>query len=249
MLKEERLKFIIEELEKTDYVTISTLQKLLGCTEMTIWRDLKILNEKGLIKRVHGGAKLIDTKVQPTDIIHKQIILKNLDKKRVIAHKAASLIKENDILFISAGSTNELIVDYLDAKNFRIVTNCACIYEQYYNNPDVDALLIGGKFHKRQSSFLGPIANDVLSNMNFTKAFMGTNGISQNKCSASNDEEGVLYRIVLNNATEKYVLSDTTKFNKDAFYNFYSCDKLTAIITDEGQIENRELYESYTKLL
>lgn len=249
MLREARLKLILEELEKTDYVKIRTLQEHLGCTEMTIWRDLKVLSDKGLIKRIHGGAKKIDTKVQPTDIVHTQYILKNLDKKRVIAHKAAGLIKENDIIFISAGSTNELIVDYIDATNFRIVTNCACIYQQYYNNPDVDALLIGGKFHKRQNSFLGPIANDVVSSMNFTKAFMGTNGISSNKCSASNDEEGVFYRIVLNNASEKYVLCDTTKFNKDAFYNFYSCDKLTAIITDEGKIEHRLLYEGYTKLM
>lgn len=249
MLKEIRLKLILEELEKTDYVKISTLQELLGCTEMTVWRDLKILSDKGLIKRIHGGAKRISTKVPSKDIEYTQHVLKNLDKKRVIAHKAAGLIGENDIIFISAGSTNELIADYLTAKNFRIVTNCVPIYRQYYENPDVDALLIGGKYHKRQSSFLGPIANDVLNNMNFTKAFMGTNGISQNKCSASNDEEGVLYRIVLNNAMRKYVLCDTSKFNKDAFYNFYSCDKLSAIITDEGTIENRELYESYTILL
>lgn len=249
MLKEARLRFILEELESSDYVKISTLQEHLGCTEMTIWRDLKVLDDKGLIKRIRGGAKRIDTKVQPTDIVHTQYVLKNLDKKRVIGHKAANLIKENDIIFISAGSTNELIADYLDVPNIRIVTNCTCIYKQYYDNPDVDSLLIGGKFHKKQSSFLGPIANDVLSNMNFTKAFMGTNGISQNKCSASNDEEGVLYRIVLNNATERYVLCDTTKFNKDAFYNFFPCDKLTGIITDDGVIENRELYESYTKLL
>lgn len=249
MLKEIRLKLILEELDKSDYVKISTLQELLGCTEMTIWRDLKTLSDKGLINRIHGGAKRINTKVQPTDILYTQHVLKNLDKKRVIAHKAANLIVENDIIFISAGSTNELIADYLSAKNFRIVTNSATIYRQYYDNPDVDALLIGGKYHKRQGSFLGPIANDVLSNMNFTKAFMGTNGISQNKCSASNDEEGVLYRIVLNNAVQKYVLCDTSKFNKEAFYNFYSCDKLTAIITDEGHIEHRALYEGYTTLL
>lgn len=248
MLKEIRHQQILNLLDMYDTIKICELLEQLDVTEMTVWRDLKELEQNGMLKRIHGGAKRIAPKISPIKLhIDRQLL--NQDKKMLIAKKAAGLIKDQDIIFISSSTTNEMICENITAKNVRIITNSLTIFRQYCDNQNFETLLIGGKLDSLHSSFLGTIANDVVHGMSFSKSFMGTNGISQNNCSASNDEEGVLYRIVLNNSAQKYVVCDSTKFNKDAFYRYYSCDKLTAIITDDGEIENREVYEALTKLL
>lgn len=248
MLKDIRHQQILALLDMYDTIKISELFEKLDVTEMTIWRDLKELEQNGKLKRIHGGAKCIAPKMTPIKI-HTDRQMMNQDKKMIIAKKAASLIKDDDVIFISSSTTNELIYENITAKNVRIITNSIVVFRQYSNNHNYETLLIGGKLNNIRSSFLGTIANDIVNGMRFSKAFMGTNGISNNNCSASNDEEGEFYRIVLNNSSEKYVVADSTKFNTDAFYRYYSCDKLTAIITDDGEIENREIYENFTSLL
>ena len=248
MLKEKRMRMIMEILQKKEFVKVKELHNTLDVTEMTIWRDLKELEDKGAIRRMRGGAKWI-APINDGNLLHTKRMSLNLDKKKIIAKKAAALIEDKDVIFISSSSTNELIKEYIQAKDVCIVTNSLVIFRQYYMDLNFEVLLIGGKFHHAESSFLGSISNDFIGGMRFKKAFMGTNGIRDNSCFASNDEEGVFYRMVLNNTDERYVLCDTTKFNKDAFYRYYSCDDLSAIITDNGSIEHRELYEGYTKLL
>lgn len=247
-MKQARHQQILDYLDMRDTAKICDFLDLLDVTEMTIWRDLKELEKEGKIIRVQGGAKRVAHAMSP-NTFHEERMMLNHEKKKQIAKKAAALIKDYDVIFISSSSTNELIYENIKAKHVRVVTNSTCIYRQYYDNLNFETILIGGKLDNNHSSFLGTIANDTLSAMSFSKAFMGTNGISQNNCSASNDEEGVLYRIVLNNSNQKYVVCDTTKFNKDAFYRYYSCDKLTAIITDDGEIEDRDVYENLTKLI
>lgn len=248
MLHENRKRMILDILNEKKFVKTGELQKLLQVTEMTVWRDLKELENMGTIRRIRGGAELIHPR-NGDHILHTERLSLHLDEKRLIGKKAAALIQDKDIIFISSGTTNEFIKEYIRAKDIRIVTNSACIFRQYVEDPDFDAILVGGKFDRISSSFLGAIANDVINTMTFHKAFMGANGITLRACCASNDEEGMFYRIVLHHSTQKYVVCDTTKFNKDAFYKYYPCDKLTAIITDDGMIENKEEFEQETMIL
>ena len=88
-----------------------------------------------------------------------------------------------------------------------------------------------------------------IKNINFTKAFVGTNAVSNNKLYASNEEEGLLHKTILDNSIEKYILCDTTKFNTAAFFNFYDCNQLTAIITDDDTFENINEYQELCHLM
>lgn len=248
MLKVNRKNYILSKLKEHDYVKVSDLQEELNVTEMTIRRDLHELENEGLIQRVHGGAKSIQS-VGYMDLKHMARKQYNEDAKRMIAKKAASLIENGDVVFISASTTNEFIHEYIQAKDVRIVTNCLYIYFQYREDSRFEVILIGGKYDDKIESFLGALTNDWITNMKFTRAFIGTNGIYKNQLSASNDEEGLLHRIALENAHYKYIVSDSSKFNYESFYIFFRCKDITAIITDTITDQIREEYSKLTKII
>ncbi|MGX8852395.1 DeoR/GlpR family DNA-binding transcription regulator [Amedibacillus sp. YH-ame10] len=249
MLKGNRKAIILKMLDSKEFVKVTDLQKQLDVTEMTIRRDLKDMEEEGLLVRVHGGAMRNGEQIVYTELEHGDRKHTNEDKKREIAKKCSDIIQDDDILFISASTTNEYIYEYIQAKNVRIITNCLYIYFQFRKDTRFDTILVGGKFDDKIESFLGAIAIEVISKINFTKAFVGTNGICNNNLSASNEEEGWLHRQVLDNAKEKFIVCDSTKFQTDSYYNFYTCDKLTAVISNDSLNSDYSEIERYTKVI
>lgn len=248
LLKQNRKNIILSELDKNNFVKVTDLQKKLNVTEMTVRRDLKELESEGGVVRIHGGAKKRRSMAY-IDMQHDERNKINVEEKRIIAQKAASLLKEGDVIFISASTTNELLHQYITVPNIKVITNCLYIYYQYMTDPNFEVILIGGKYNMHLQSFLGAITLETLSKINFTKAFVGTNGISNNDLSASNDEEGLLHKTILDNSMERYVLCDSSKFNSDSFFNFYTCDKLTAIIVDNNEIKNIKEYRNIVNII
>ncbi|WP_187168503.1 DeoR/GlpR family DNA-binding transcription regulator, partial [Enterococcus faecium] len=109
MLTPERHQLIIDQIEKHDVVKIQELINLTNASESTIRRDLSTLEERGFLKRVHGGAaKLSDIRLEP-DMLEKSS--KNLHDKLKIAEKAASLLEEGDCIYLDAGTTTLHMID------------------------------------------------------------------------------------------------------------------------------------------
>ncbi len=250
-----RKKHILEKLDEHSFVKVSDLQRELGVTLMTVRRDLNQLEQEGYLVRVHGGAQKVEkdlpaiTTPNVWTLKHKDRRRLNADKKERIAQKAASLIQDNDIVFISASTTNERIAQYMKARNVKIVTNCLYIFFLFYKMEGVEAMLIGGRYDDFLESFLGTMTYEGLSKVSFTKAFVGTNAITDNNLYASNEEEGLLHKLALDNAGERYVVCDSTKFNTNAFFNFYDCRDLTAIITDRFEIDKILEYREITNII
>ena len=112
MLKEERHNIILENINRFGIIRVSDLTEKLQATEVTLRRDLKFLEEQELLVRIHGGARSKDSiHFEELSPIEKRSI--NMDKKIEVAKIAASLIEENDIIYIGPGTTNELIYDYI----------------------------------------------------------------------------------------------------------------------------------------
>lgn len=248
MKKSERLQKIADILEEKNVVMVNELQQLLQVTEMTVRRDLTLLEAEGKAERIHGGAKKADHATLE-QLPHKERIHEHYEAKNIIAKKAAAFIQDRDVIFISAGTTNELLKQYIDASSLIIVTNCLYIFEQYAKNDQYETILIGGKYNKKTESLLGNITLQEVSMMNFTKAFVGTNGIYNKKLCASNDEEATLHKKILEQARETYILCGSEKFGRDAFYSFFPCEDITAIITDQYPEQYGEELEKVTNIL
>lgn len=249
MLKKERLVKIIDMINKSGIITVNDIMQTLDVSDMTVRRDLDELENSGKLIRVHGGAQSLTYKMN-YELSHAQKKEVNVGVKLEIAQVAASLVNEGDTIFLGPGTTIELMAECINTKNIRIITNSYPVFEKLQNNTSIQVILIGGVYRNQTGSFIGTIANSVLQNLKFTKAFIGSNGIHNNAVSTYSVEEGEVQRIALNNANKKFLLADFDKLNKDDFYVFYSLYDIDTLITDITV--NPEIithYSQYTHVL
>lgn len=248
MLREQRHELILEELKKFGIIKVSDLTQTLKTTEMTVRRDLKYLEDRGLLIRIHGGAKSKESKFEELSPHEKRNI--NADKKIEVAKIAANLIKDNDIVYIGPGTTTEAMYDYITASQVKVITNCLNIFEKFRYDDKFELILIGGRLREKTSTFVGSLTNDMLVRMRVKLAFIGTNGVQDNHVTTSNEEEGQSQRIILNNSVERYLLCDSSKIDKEDFYALYKLEDMTALVTDHDLDENlKKKYSKYCKIL
>lgn len=249
MLKEERQQFILEKLNKSGIIKVADLTDELEATEMTIRRDLRFLEERGLLIRIHGGAKLKEyIRFEELSPSEKRSI--NTKHKIEVARIAASLINDNDNIYIGPGTTTEYMYDYIEARNVKVITNCLNIFEKFKDDDRFEVILIGGRLRKRTSTFVGAFANEALSKIRVKMSFIGANGISGNDIMTSNEEEGESQRIIINNSMERYLVCDCNKIEKEDFYTLYKLDDITALVTNEClDKELKDKYSNYCKII
>lgn len=248
-MKEGRHRVILQELDQQGVVSVKKLKELLDVTDMTIRRDLIDLEKQGLLTRVHGGAHK-KVKNGLNEASHTEKTMLNIEEKRTIAQKCANLIFSGDTVFIGSGTTTDFIGDYLADKSVSIVTNSLPIFEKLKDSPNCDIILIGGRYRVKTQTFVGQFANKLLKEIKVSKAFIGVNGIDGHNVTTANEEEGNGNAIILNNAIEKYIVADNSKFDSYSFYCFYQLDDLDAVITDDHiSPKVKEKYKSYTNVL
>lgn len=125
MLHVERRKEILNKILKEGSVKADALAKKYEVGVPTIRRDLKYLAEEYGIELTYGGAYAKESLASQTTVEMNiaQKKLQNLDEKRIIAQKAAKLIKDGDTIALNSGSTVELVLDYLeDMKSLNVIT-------------------------------------------------------------------------------------------------------------------------------
>ena len=123
MLAEDRCKKILDILDSMGSVTVQQLMDELDISESTIRRDLVAMDKKGYLTKVHGGAIANNTNIHTQDEKVINRLKQNRSEKEQIARYAASLIVDNDFVYIDAGTTTAVMIDYITAKNVVFVTN------------------------------------------------------------------------------------------------------------------------------
>lgn len=248
MIKEERQNFILDLLDKNKIIRVSEITNQINVTDMTIRRDLKDLEEEGFLIRIHGGAKITenDDKSQ-SELSHLEKMNINLEEKEEIAQKIASFISDGDTIFLGAGTTIELVYDYLNIERAKIITNSIHIFNRFKDDRRFELILIGGAYREISGAFVGTIANDFVRNINVEKSFIGVNGIFNEAIYNSSENEGVTQQLMLNNSKKCFIVADHTKFEMKDFYQFYSLNDIDCLITDSNI--NNEIFEKYTNIV
>lgn len=233
MLIEERLSQIIKIVEEKKSVTVLELVQLLDSSESTIRRDLTELDRRGKLSKVHGGATVVEMGYAAIDSELESRYHLYRDEKAAIARYAASLIKAGDFVYIDAGTTTELMIDYITEKNATYVTN-AMEHGRKLVNKGFQVYLIGGELKAVTDATVGSEAVEAIKKYNFRKGFWGANGISL-KAGYTTPEanEAAVKRKSMEQCTEKYVLGDPSKFNHVSpvtFADFYDVTLITTKI-------------------
>ena len=228
----QRHQIILNELDKKGNVTVASLVELTGASESSIRRDLVELDHQGFLNRGHGGATLIPKVTQTIeDPLGKRQLL-NADEKKKIAKYAASLIEPNDFVYLDAGTTTELMIDYLTEKDITFVTN-AVSHARKLSMAGYTTYILGGEFKATTEAIVGDEAIESLQKYNFTKGFWGTNGVHQKLGFSTPDvKEAKVKEVAMKHCAKRYVLCDSSKFSQISCVKFGEFAK-TCIITTQ----------------
>lgn len=245
MLTEERHQIIKDMLEQETIVKLQTIVDKTQASESTIRRDLSHLEAAGTLVRVHGGAKQ-NFAVEHEPSVKEKLGQYQLDKVQ-IGKYAAQLIQDNDFIFIDAGTTTLAMLPYIKAKNITVVTNGLEIAHQLAELK-VQSILIGGLLKPTTLAIIGSVALNQLKQYQFSKVFMGTNGIDPRFGLTTPDiEEATIKQTAIAHANQVYVLADSSKFNKISFCHIADLEDAT-IVTNALDPALKEKYSSYTKI-
>lgn len=231
---QERMKLILEELDRKGIVKVVQLSKELNCSEVTIRSDIKKLEEQGLLQRTHGGAMKIGPEFNNRYSNDKVYI--NMEKKAAIARTAYEYIEDHDTIIIDDASTCLYLTKYIKedpSKRIVVVTNSLLVAGELSSEPHVNLFLVGGQVASASCATLGDIAISNLNEFYVDKAFIGAHGINFNVGITSiGSLQMQTKRAIIKSSKEVYVLADSSKFGGSYLSLICPLSKIHMIITD-----------------
>lgn len=238
MLKTQRHKCILEILEKNEVMSVADLSEELNSSMMTIRRDLDYLEQKGIIRKIHGGAILIknDTN-QPT---FRERIDEFSDEKISIGIEAAKLVKKGSIVFFDAGTTPLAVVEHIpDDIEFTAITTGLMTALALCNKPNISVINIGGNIHCTSYSSVNHISVDMIKNFNADIAFISTKAFSLPQGTFESYLPLIeIKKAMVSVARKTVLLADHSKFENKSLCLSIPVSNIHMIITDNKTSKN-----------
>ncbi len=178
MLNQERKNAIMDILKTHGTVSVAMLTEVLGASESTIRRDITELAKTGLVNKIHGGAMLKNQNfIALEDSVQKKSG-ENMSEKKEIARFAAAQINNDDFVYLDAGTTTLLMADYIDKNCAASFVTNGIIHAKKLVQRGLQVYVLGGQLKSTTEAVIGVVAAKNIRSYNFTKAFIGANGVS-----------------------------------------------------------------------
>jgi DeoR/GlpR family transcriptional regulator of sugar metabolism len=227
---------ILERVREQGAVRVADLVRALGVSDMTIRRDLELLQERGLIEKVHGGAAAIEGSplFEPGFTVKSNLMQA---EKAAIAAAAASLVTPGTAIGISAGTTTFALARRLiDVPGLTVLTNSVPVADALYKDgrPDQTVILSGG-VRTPSDALVGPFAVEVIRSLHVDTVFMGTHGMDlKSGFTTPNILEAETNRALIEAGRHLVVLADSTKWSTVGISSVARLEDADTIITDTG---------------
>lgn len=233
MFIEERHKEIEKIIEAEGKISVSEIREKYGISDESARRDLRILEQRGICKRTYGGAVSVgQVSVRPSeDRDYSSMTV--YENYRLISSKAAEMIKENDVVYLTGGSFGHIMAQHLPRDiRYTVVANNVELGHELRSFKNIDVYIAGGKM-RPSGSLTDSLAAQFVRNMHFDICFMTGAGLTADfGLSNGTDETAVFQRTVMKNSRKKILLIPSTKIGLDSFIKVCDAQNFNTIITD-----------------
>ncbi len=233
MLRETRLRQIMELLRRDGRVENRELCEFFGVSDMTIRRDLDVLAEDGDIVRTRGGA-LLKRDTRRTSV--ERVMDEHERKKECIAHKAIELIEPGQRIFIDSGTTTRWVGRLMPSDSHNVIaTNNLAVAMEISDYQNVTLLVIGGELQGSNMSCFGSLTEEQIRRYKLDIAFIGAAAVDMDGYAYTGyPSEAGTKNCIICSAKKSYLLVESGKFAQDDLMNFCHIGSFEAIITDGG---------------
>ncbi len=232
MYRSEREQEILLVLKDYHYATVDFLAQRLHISASSIRRDLKQMENRGLVKRSYGGVELLTSasRIIPFSMRSHE----NLPEKKRIAKRAASLVKDGDSLFLDGSSSSFYMIDFIaPIKNITVATNSVDSIRMLAEY-DLRAYCTGGTVSGENRSVLsGSFAEDMVRGLHMDFVFLSAQAISpEGEIYDCYESEIPIRRRMLENAGKRVFLADSSKFNSHSMFYLDNLRNMDYVISD-----------------
>lgn len=240
MLTEERYKIILEFLKENGTASVNQLVGELNTSESTVRRDLSALDSMNKLTKVHGGATVLNSEYffeEQSIKAKKKLFIK---EKAEIAKYAAGTLHKGDFIFMDAGTTTEKMIDFITETDISVVTN-SFTHAKKLAQRGIRVTIVGGQIKSSTEAIVGSESVLAIEKFNFTKCYLGTNGISFSGGFSTPDiDEANVKNAAFRKSYITYILADHSKFDKVSSVIFAPLTD-ACIITDK--VVNSKYYD------
>lgn len=236
MLAEERRNRILEVLRDREQgvVSVTELSELLETSNMTIRRDLDWLENKGVLRRVHGGAVICpdETDEKPFAERFEQFSR----EKQLVGRTAAQLVQDGETIILDAGTTTQQVARHLTSKQDVVaITNAIPIVEELARCPHVSTIVLGGMLKQQELCTVGPMVTQELSRLSVDKFFLSVSGFTLEKGATDPDlQETEVKQAMMQAAQEIILVADSSKWGVINLAQITPLHTVHKIVTDDG---------------
>ena len=235
--RKKRIKKIELLLNQKLELSVKEIAETLKVSDMTVRRDLDVLEKQGVVRRTHGGAVLLDPSNSMSDpyILGEQTTI-NAREKNLIGIRAAALVQPDETIFLDSGSTTPFIAKHLSSE-IPITVLCYTFTNalEFYPRENTNLILLGGFFHRDSNIFHSDENLSLVSKTRADKAFISTGGFDPELgLTTYFYSEADIKREMIRSARQIILVTDSTKFGKISVTHFAGLDQIDIVVTDSG---------------
>lgn len=237
-----RQRQMLEYINREGITTVNALAQEGSRSTSTVRRDLRTLDEMGLIKRIRGGAESLSA-TTVTRHLYRLQKSPNWNEKIRIGRVAAELVNDHETIAINYGTTAMALATCLLNKNdLTIITNDIEIAQLLSGKPDFEVILIGGRIQKEVPSTVGGFAAEMWRSFYFDKGFLTVMALDPDEGLMTRAlEEAEIGRAFIDRCNQTIVIADHSKLNKRGGTTFAPFQAADTLVTDKGIQDNSEL--------
>jgi len=226
---------ISQKLSSQGSVSVAMLSRELNTSEVTIRKDLAAMEEKGLLRRVSGGAVQIWQSDTEDALFQHVPKVKNLGLKHSVAKEAAAFIEDGDSVIITSGATPHLTSLYAHArKDLKIVTDSFYVASDLCRRQDYQVILLGGELHTGSYFVHGRDAVRQASRYMADKAILTMDGVDPKAGLTTLRVEGAdTLKSILERARFRVIVADITKIGTESFCHIGPITIADVLVTNE----------------
>ncbi len=235
---EERRRKIVATVEDRQRVSVDELAATVKVSKETIRRDLSVLSERGLVRKVHGGATIVQTAFE--NAFAKRVRLQRAEKE-AIARRAVQLFSPGDSLFVDAGSSTAAFANELARKSgILVITNSIEVAVRLWSaTKENEIYLLGGRYDGEVSETLGPVTLEMIGRFRADHAVLTVGAVDPGYGFMDHSVEAAMVaKTMISHARSVTVLADSTKLDRPALVKVCDFEAVTRLVTDSAPPDN-----------
>jgi len=231
MQSEERQAQVEAYLQKAEFASLEELASHVGASVSTVRRDVATLEAHGVIRRTHGGARMIQAP-KSDEYVFNIRDTKQVAEKEAIGAACAALLQPGQNVILDSGTTCFHVARHLGDKVAQVITNSLPIANLFSGSNRHEVHLSGGVIYPRLGTLVGPDAVETFSRMHADVAVLSGSGIAADGIYNSHALLVDIQRAMIAGAAKVIFCFDHTKFDRRSTFFLTDFAPVDVVVTD-----------------